>query len=334
MTLIIAEVGVNHNGDLSNAFKLIEGAADSGANIVKFQTFKAEALVTKTAKKANYQINNTDKNESHFKMIKNLELSEDDHFLLIEHCKKCNIEFLSSAFDLNSLSFLAELGLSRFKVPSGEITNLPYLRQIGGYRKPIILSTGMSDMNDIKLALEAIEKSGTPRSLVTILHCSTEYPTLMKDVNLNAMQTIKKEFGVSVGYSDHTSGIEVSIAAAALGAKVIEKHITLDKSMLGPDHSASIELKEFSEMVLSIRNIEEALGNGNKIPTAKEVLNKSIARKSLVASRYITKGEVFTNENISIKRPGSGISPMKIDSLIGEIAFKDFQPDELICKEN
>ena len=329
-TLIIAEAGVNHNGNIKIACELIEQAALAGADIIKFQTFEAETLVTETAKKADYQLVNTSEAESHYEMIKKLELKKEDHFKLINHCKKHNIEFFSSAFDTESLEFISTLGLSRYKVPSGEITNLPYLRQMGSYKKPIILSTGMSDIQDIRNALEVLEKAGTPRSKITVLHCSTEYPAPMNEVNLNAMLTIKKELNINIGYSDHTSGIEVSIAAVAMGATVIEKHITLDKNSSGPDHSASTEPEDFKEMICSIRNIEKAMGNGNKMPTKSEEKNMLVARKSLVAAKPIHKGETYTADNLTAKRPGVGISPMKIDSVIGQIASKDFDKNDII----
>ena len=327
---VIAEAGVNHNGNIKIACELIEQAALAGADIIKFQTFEAETLVTETAKKADYQLVNTSEAESHYEMIKKLELKKEDHFKLINHCKKHNIEFFSSAFDTESLEFISTLGLSRYKVPSGEITNLPYLRQMGSYKKPIILSTGMSDIQDIRNALEVLEKAGTPRSKITVLHCSTEYPAPINEVNLSAMNTIKDEFNVEVGYSDHTSGIEVAIAAVALGAKIIEKHITLDKSMPGPDHAASAEINEFKLMVKSIRNIEIAIGDGVKQPTLAEKSNILIARKSVVASKFIAKGEEFSYQNITVKRPGKGISPMLVDQVIGSISKKDFEPNEYI----
>jgi N,N'-diacetyllegionaminate synthase len=330
MTLIIAEAGVNHNGEMDLAFELVEKAAASGADIIKFQTFEAKSLVTKTAEKAQYQRSNTSVAESHYQMIKNLELKKNDHYRLIEHCSKHNIEFFSSAFDLDSLGFLADLNLSRYKVPSGEITNLPYLRQMGAYQKPIILSTGMSNMDDIGNALMALESAGTSRDKITVLHCSTAYPAPIGDVNLNAMRTIRETFNVEVGYSDHTSGSEVAIAAVALGASVIEKHITLDRSLPGPDHSASLEIKEFTQMVESIRNIEKAMGDGIKVPSLIERSNMAVARKSIVALTFISKGQKFTYDNLAVKRPGTGLSPMKIDSVIGECASKDFYPDEVI----
>lgn len=329
-TLIIAEAGVNHNGNIKIACELIEQAALAGADIIKFQTFEAETLVTETAKKADYQLVNTSEAESHYEMIKKLELKKEDHFKLINHCKKHNIEFFSSAFDTESLEFISTLGLSRYKVPSGEITNLPYLKKIASYGKPIILSTGMSDLNDIHAAINVIEDCGTSKDLITVLHCSTEYPAPINEVNLNAMLTIKKEFDVKVGYSDHTSGIEISIAAVALGAAVIEKHITLNKDSSGPDHAASTEPDEFKEMVQAIRNIEKAMGDGFKEPTKSEQSNMLVARKSIIASKDILKGEMYTNHNLTAKRPGTGISPMKIDDLLGQKAHKNFKKNELI----
>ena len=328
--LIIAEAGVNHNGEIKKAYELIEKASYAGADVIKFQTFEADKLLTDSAKKADYQVVNTSKEESQHEMIKNLELSKEDHYKLIEHCKKFDIEFFSSAFDLDSLGFLQELNLSRFKVPSGELTNLPYLRQMGSYNKPIILSTGMSNLIDIKNAIKALEVSGTPKHMITVLHCNTEYPAPKEDVNLNAMLTIQREFDVKIGFSDHTSGIEISIAAVALGATIIEKHITLDCSLPGPDHSASIEPNEFKNMVTSIRNIEIAMGNGIKEPSEKEKANMLVARKSIIASKRIVKGTIFTNENITCKRPGEGLSPMQIDKVIGSIARKDFNLNDYI----
>jgi len=329
--IIIAEAGVNHNGDINIAKKLIHAAADAGADYVKFQTFKSELLVTKTAEKASYQKENLkDKGQSQLEMLKKLELSEAVHLELIEECKKANIGFLSTAFDLPSLDFLNSLGLDMFKIPSGEITNLPYLRKIGSLGKKIILSTGLSTLEDIDLALNAIVKSGTSKKDVTILHCNTSYPTPMKDVNLSAMKTIAQKFDTLVGYSDHTLGIEIPVAAVALGAIVIEKHFTLDQTMEGPDHKASLEPNELKEMVRQIRNIEVALGDGKKQPTSSEITNLTAARKSIVATTAIKKGDILTEQNIGVKRPGTGISPMKWDQVIGTTAMKDFQPDDLI----
>lgn len=325
---IIAEAGVNHNGSIDLAKKLIDKASEAGADAVKFQSFKAEKLVTKNARKAEYQKATTGVEENQFQMIKRLELDYEKHEELINYCKSKDIMFLSSPFDLESIELLNNLGLEIFKIPSGEITNLPYLRQIGSLRKRVILSTGMSTLGDIEKALEILRASGTTN--ITVLHCNTEYPTPTKDVNLNAMNTIKEAFKVEVGYSDHTLGIEIPIAAVALGATVIEKHFTLDKTMEGPDHRASLESEELKEMVRCIRNIEIALGDGIKRLTESELKNINIARKSIVAGRNIKKGEVFIEENLAIKRPGDGISPMRWDGVIGKVAIRDFKEDEMI----
>jgi N,N'-diacetyllegionaminate synthase len=329
-TLIIAEAGVNHNGDIEMAKALIDAAADAGADIVKFQTFVAERLVTGLARKADYQVTNTGSNESQYQMLKRLELTSQMHDELIVHSARRGIEFFSTAFDLQSLDYLISLGMKRIKIPSGEITNLPYLRRIGGFTKQVILSTGMSNLGDIEAALDVLEQAGTPRSQIVVLHCNTEYPAPMNEVNLKAMQSIAQAFGVQVGFSDHTEGTEIAIAAVALGACVIEKHLTLDCSLSGPDHRASIEPKDLANMIRSIRNIELAMGDGVKRPTLSEKRNKPIARKSLVASKVILAGEKFTSDNITAKRPGSGISPMSWDDVIGRQAVRDFQPDELI----
>ena len=307
-TLIIAEAGVNHNGDLDLAFQLVDAAAHAGADVVKFQTFQALEMTTKYANKADYQKLSTDKHECQLDMLKALELSHDQHIELSQYCNSLGIEFLSSAFDLTSIDRLIPLNLLRWKIPSGEITNLPYLSKIGSFAMPVILSTGMANMGDIEAALNVLESVGTSRDLVTVLHCTTEYPAPLDDVNLLAMRSISQAFGVSVGYSDHTDGIAVSTAAVALGASIIEKHLTLDRSMVGPDHSASLEPHQFASMVDSIRSIERALGDGIKRPTVSENRNSYIARKSLVASTTILKGEQFTLENITVKRPGYGIS--------------------------
>ncbi|UOG35393.1 N-acetylneuraminate synthase [Leptospira noguchii] len=330
-TLIIAEAGVNHNGDLELARKLIDVAANAGADIVKFQTFEAERLVTKSAKKADYQNSATDNTaESQYEMLKKLELSKENHEKLIQHCKQTGIEFLSTAFDLQSLAFLEQLNLSRYKIPSGEITNLPYLQKIGSSGKPIILSTGMSTLGEIESALLVLETTGAKRDQITVLHCNTEYPTPYSDVNLSAMKSIADAFKIKVGYSDHTSGIEVSVAAVALGASVIEKHFTLDRSLPGPDHKASLEPNELKGMVRSIRNVELSLGDGIKKPSSSEFKNISIARKSIVAASSIKAGEIFTRENLTTKRPGDGISPMRLNEVIGLKAKRDFFEDELI----
>ena len=329
-TLIIAEAGVNHNGDIDLARKLIDVAASAGADFVKFQTFTADKLVTRNAGKAEYQNNTTGADESQHAMIKKLELTYQMHEALIEHCKSRDIEFFSTGFDRKSIDLLMDLGLKSFKIPSGEITNLPYLRHVGGYGKPVILSTGMATMCEIGTALDILMESGTPRKLITVLHCNTEYPTPMTDVNLRAMVTIRDTFDVQVGYSDHTLGIEVSIAAVALGATVIEKHFTLDRNLPGPDHQASIEPEELKAMVTAIHNIEKATGDGVKRPSPSEVKNMPIARKSLVAACNILKGEVFSETNLTIKRPGIGISPMLWDKVLGCTAPRNFAPDELI----
>lgn len=328
--LIIAEAGVNHNGDLAMAKKLIDLAADAGADIVKFQTFKAERLVTESAAKANYQTLTTDSRESQFEMLRRLELSEAMHHELVAHCASRRIGFLSTGFDIESVDFLVGLGQEMFKIPSGEITNLPYLRHIGRFGKKVILSTGMATLDEIGSALKVLEQAGTSRSDITVLHCTTEYPTPMHEVNLRAMETIRSAFNVAAGYSDHTEGIEVAIAAVALGASVIEKHFTLDRGLPGPDHSASLEPEELRAMVSAIRNVEQALGNGIKCPTPCETRNKPVARKSLVARRMIYAGEVFSVENITAKRPGTGISPMLWDEFIGRTAQRDYLPDEMI----
>ena len=329
-TLIIAEAGVNHNGDMQLAWQLIEAAAGAGADVVKFQTFQADQLATTRAAKASYQQQTTDKAENQQAMLKRLELSFDQHQQLISYCRNSNIEFLSTAFDDPSIDLLNKVNLKRFKIPSGEITNLPYLRRMGGLGKPLILSTGMANLGEIEAALAVLETAGTNRAQITVLHCTTEYPAPMAEVNLRAMQTVGQAFGVAVGYSDHTAGIEVPTAAVALGATVIEKHITLDQNLPGPDHKASLEPKEFAAMVRAIRNIEQALGDGIKQPTASELANLPIVRKSLVAAKEIEAGEAFTAENITAKRPGTGISPMRWDELIGRSSPRAFAPDELI----
>jgi N,N'-diacetyllegionaminate synthase len=329
--LIIAEAGVNHNGDINLAKELIDVAADAGVDYVKFQTFNSKKLVSKNAQKAAYQKQNTNNQmESQLVMLQKLELSKEAHYELIAYCATKNIKFLSTGFDLESIQFLNDLNIDLFKVPSGEITNLPYLRKIGELGKPVIISTGMANMDEIEDALKLILKAGTSLCNVTILHCNTEYPTPMCDVNLKAMLTIKEKFKVDVGYSDHTLGIEIPIAAVALGAKVIEKHFTLDKNMEGPDHKASLEPNELKAMIAAIRNIEKALGNGIKEPSPSEMKNKPIARKSIVANKSIKKGELFSEQNITIKRPGNGICPMLWDEYVGKKATKDYNEDDLI----
>lgn len=331
-TIIIAEAGVNHNGNITLAKSLVDVAVAAGADYVKFQTFKAEALVAKQAKKADYQIVNTqNEHETQLEMLKKLELSEQDHQTLIQYCKQKGIHFFSTAFDLESLQYLADIGLDLVKIPSGELTNLPYLRKAANLFKKVILSTGMATLVEIKAAIAVFLKEGISLKNITVLHCTTEYPTPMQEVNLKAMQTIAQEFDVQVGYSDHTIGIEIPIAAVALGACVIEKHFTLDKNMEGPDHKASLNPEELGAMVKAIRNIELALsGNGIKEPTASELKNIAIARKSITAKKPIKAGTPFTEDNITTKRPGSGLSPMLWDSIMGSIATQDFNEDDLI----
>ena len=328
--LIIAEAGVNHNGDPALAKQLIDVAADAGADLVKFQTFSADRLSTREAKKADYQFATTESAETQHQMLSRLELSASMHHELIAYCSTRNIGFFSTGFDIESVDLLISLGINHFKIPSGEITNLPYLRHIGQFSKPVIISTGMAGMGDIEAAINVLEQAGTVRSLITVLHCTTEYPTPMAEVNLRAMQSMQAAFGVAVGYSDHTASIEVAIAAAALGGTVIEKHFTLDKNLPGPDHKASLEPDELKAMVLAIRNIEIALGDGIKRLTPSEARNKLVVRKSLVASKAIKVGEVFSTENITIKRPGTGISPMNWDDVMGRKSARDFAVGEVI----
>ena len=316
--LIIAEAGVNHNGKLELAKKLIDAAKDAGADIVKFQTFKAENLVSRKAKMAEYQISNTKKTDTQYNMLKKLELSVGDHKKLIQHCKKRKIEFLSTAFDSDSLLLLESMGIRIFKIPSGEITNYPYLSRIGKTRKQVILSTGMATMKEIDDAIKVLLGSGTKLNQLTVLHCNTEYPTPMSDVNLLAMHSIKKKFKVKIGYSDHTKGIEVAIAAVALGAEVIEKHFTLDKNMEGPDHKASLNPDELKQMVNAIRNIERALGSSLKVPSASETKNIPVARKSIHIARDLKMGHQLIEADLVMKRPGDGISPMKMKQVIGK----------------
>ncbi len=329
-TLIIAEAGVNHNGDINLARELINVAAESGADIVKFQTFRADRLVTKSAVKAEYQVTTTAASESQYEMLRRLELSPSMHDKLIAHAVERGIEFMSTAFDEASVDLLVSKGLSRFKVPSGEITNLRYLRCIASVAEDVIISTGMATMNEIAAAINVFDKVGVPRNRITVLHCTTEYPAPMQDVNLRAMQTIAREFDVKVGYSDHTRGIEVAIAAVALGAVVIEKHFTIDQDLPGPDHKASLEPDQLKDMVVAIRNIEQAMGDGVKAPSSQEAKNLPIVRKSLVAIHPIRVGEPFSNQNVGAKRPGTGISPMRLDEVIGKPAPRNFAPDELI----
>jgi N,N'-diacetyllegionaminate synthase len=327
---IIAEAGVNHNGQLDLAFKLIDVALEAGADVVKFQTGIPKLVMSKVAIKADYQLSSTDPNETQLEMSEKLTLPLEDFRKLKIYAEKRGILFLSTPFDIVSINYLNDLGLDCFKVPSGEITNLPYLHKIGGLNKKVIMSTGMAELYEITDALNILIASGTEKNKITILHCNTEYPTPCEDVNLRAMITIRDELGVGVGYSDHTLGIEVSIAAVALGAKVIEKHFTLDRNMSGPDHSASLEPDEFKAMVKAIRNIEKALGDGVKHPSPSEMKNMPIARKSIVAERKIKKGETFSEENLTAKRPGVGISPMNWDKVIGKVANKNYEEDDLI----
>lgn len=329
-TFIIAEAGVNHNADLNLAHGLIDAAASAGVDAVKFQTAIPELVVTGHAQKAAYQKETSGADESQLEMIRKLLFPLDTHKDLKTYCEKRGVIFFSTAFDSVSLDFLEQLGQPYHKVPSGEITNLPYLRQVGSYSRPVILSTGMSTLGEIETALEALEQAGTARERITVLHCNTEYPTPMKDVNLRAMQTIRDAFGVSVGYSDHTQGIEVALAAVALGATMIEKHFTLDRKLPGPDHKASLEPEELRAMVSAIRNIEQALGDGIKRPSPSEAPNIGIVRRSLVAATAIRAGEVFSVANLTAKRPGSGLSPMRWDEVLGRKAPRDFFPDEMI----
>ena len=327
---IIAEAGVNHNGSIDVAKKLIDEASNAGADAVKFQTFKAKDLASKKAQKAEYQKKTTDKKESQFDMIKKLELNVAMHKELISYCNTKSIMFLSSPFDLDSIKLLDELGLLVFKIPSGEITNLLYLRHIGKLNKKVILSTGMADINEIKDALDTLISNGTQKENITVLHANTMYPTPLKDVNLRAMITIGNTFDIAFGYSDHTLGIEVDIAAVAMGAKCIEKHFTLDNTMEGPDHKASLEPGELRAMVTAIRNIEVALGSSIKKPSNSERPNMQVVRKSIVAKKNIKKGDVLCEQNLDIKRPGTGISPMRWDDIIGTNATKNYSEDELI----
>ncbi len=325
--LIIAEAGVNHNGSISIAKKLIDKAKDAGADIVKFQTFVSEKLVTKSAQKAEYQKKTTGKKESQFEMLKKLELSPESHKLLIAYCKKKKIKFLSTPFDLDSIDLLVKLGMDTIKIPSGELNNLPYLRKIGKLNKKVIMSTGMSDLKEVEENLNVLIESGTQRENIILLHCHSEYPTPMHNVNLRAMVTMKEHFHLPVGYSDHTEGIEVPVAAVALGASVIEKHFTLSKKMKGPDHKASLEPKELKKMVRAIRNIEQALGDGIKKPSAKELQNKKVAQKSIHVAEELSAGTVLNEKHLLTKRPSGGISPMEFDNVIGKRVNKNVEAD-------
>lgn len=330
-TLIIAEAGVNHNGSMESAKKLIDVAAQAGVDYVKFQTFKTENLVSKSAQKADYQQRNmNDGDTSQYAMLKKLELSPEQHLELISYCQAKGVKFFSTAFDLESIDFLASLQLGLWKIPSGEITNYPYIKKIAQYKEPVILSTGMSTPDEINDAVDILLKFGVTKEQITILHCNTEYPTPMADVNLKAMQTMKVDLGLQTGYSDHTQGIEIPIAAVALGATIIEKHFTLDRSMDGPDHKASLEPEELKAMVSAIRNVEQALGDGKKTVSLSESKNKSIARKSIVAARKIEKNELLTEENLTVKRPGDGLSPMQWEEVLGMYAIRSFEADEQI----
>ncbi len=330
---IIAEAGVNHNGSIEIARQMVDKAVEAGVDIIKFQTFKSEKLVSRFARQAEYQKKNIGKksDDSQLSMLKKLELSEQDHKELMTYCKQKGIKFFSTAFDMDSIEYLHSLNLGLWKIPSGEVTNYPFLKRIASYNERTILSTGMCDLQDVRAAVDALYKNGLSKDKLTLLHCNTEYPTPFEDVNLKAMDALRKEFGVEVGYSDHSKGIEVPIAAVALGATVIEKHFTLDRNMEGPDHKASLEPDELKAMVSAIRNIEKAVdGDGTKHVSESERKNITIARKSIVAACDIKKGEVFTEENLTVKRPGNGISPMRWEEVIGKTAVRDFNEDELI----
>ncbi len=332
--LIIAEAGVNHDGNIEQALRLVDVAADAGADLVKFQTFDANALATANAELAAYQEQASEcENQSRtgqLAMLQRLQLSEQDHMTLIAHCETRGIGFFSTAFDLESLDFLARLGAERFKVPSGEITNLPYLRRIASFQKDVIMSTGMAELSEIGEAIDCLKAAGLPKEKITLLHCTTEYPAPIEEVNLRAMQAMADKFAVAVGYSDHTDGIDVAIAAVAMGASVIEKHFTLDKNLPGPDHSASLEPEALNAMVEGIRRIERALGSAQKQCTASERKNIHLVRKSIVAARAIGADEVFSEENLTVKRPATGLSPMLWDGVIGKRASRPFMPDEVI----
>lgn len=326
-TLVIAEAGVNHNGSYEIACQLVDAAKDAGADYIKFQTFHSENLVSKNAKKADYQVETTVE-DTQLNMLKKLELSEQEFICLKDYCRKKEIRFLSTPFDFDSIRFLDQLDIPFWKIPSGDVTNYPYLVALAKTGKPIVMSTGMCDLSDISNAIRVLKENGAGD--ISLLHCNTEYPTPYEDVNLRAVLTMKNEFGCEVGYSDHTKGIEIPIAAVVMGASIIEKHFTLDRNMEGPDHKASLEPDELKQMITSIRNIEKAMGSGEKAPTKSETKNISVARKSIIASRNIQQGEVFTESNITTKRPGSGISPMRWNEVLGQTAKRDFREDELI----
>lgn len=329
--LVIAEAGVNHNGSLALAKQLVDKAAEAGVDFVKFQTFKSEKLVSKSARQAEYQQRNIGKeDEGQLAMLKKLELSHDDHEELISYCHQKGIRFFSTAFDMDSIEYLHSLNIALWKIPSGEITNYPYLKKIASFHEDVILSTGMCELSDIEAALKVLVDGGVKKEQITVLHCNTEYPTPFRDVNLKAMLEIGERFGVKTGYSDHTQGIEVPVAAVALGAAVIEKHFTLDRNMEGPDHKASLEPDELKAMVSAIRNIEQALGTGHKQISESERKNMEIARKSIVAACAVRKGDVFTEENLTVKRPGTGISPMRWNDVIGKVATRDYEEEDLI----
>lgn len=330
MVLIIAEIGVNHNGCMDTAKKLIDLSVEAEADIVKFQTFKSDDLTSDLAPLAEYQLKNSPELINQKILLQKLELNNNDHILLKEYSNNAGIEFLSTGFTVQSIDYLAKLGLKRWKVPSGEINNIPLLKKIAIQQQPTILSTGMSTLGEIELALKTLYDNDLEKNKITVMHCNTAYPTPMEDVNLKAMQTIKNCFGINVGYSDHTCGIEASIAAVAMGAEVIEKHITLDKNMKGPDHKASIEPEELHELVKSIRNIEKALGDGIKRPTKSEMKNIKVARKSIVALNYIKKGEPYSEENLCIKRPGTGLPPTMLDLILGTRSNREYKPNDLI----
>lgn len=330
-TIIIAEAGVNHNGDIALAKALIDAASEAGADYVKFQTFKAKNIASKHARKADYQIKeNTGKDDGQLAMLEKLELSLNDHYVLQAYCKHKGIEFLSTPFDFDSIDLLKSIGMTLGKIPSGEITNLPYLRKMAGSYEKLILSTGMSTIEETRDALNVLYKEGTPKENIIVLHCTSEYPSPIENVNLKAMLQLQREFDITVGYSDHTVGIEVPVAAVSLGAALIEKHFTLDKAMDGPDHAASLDPAELKAMINAIRNVEKALGSGIKAPTETELKNKQVARKSIVAATRINKGEIFSETNLTVKRPGTGVSPMDWDSVLGRKAVKDFDEDDLI----
>jgi N,N'-diacetyllegionaminate synthase len=332
-TLIIAEAGVNHNGKIDIALDLVNAASDSGADIIKFQTFKANSLILKNTKKTQYQIKNTGSNNNQFQMLKLLEMSDLMHDKIVNQCLKKNIEFLSSAFDIETLGYLIKLGIKRIKIPSGEITNLPYLEKASTFLLPIIMSTGMSNLNEIKHAYKVLKTSGMTNDMLTFLHCTSNYPAKLKSINLNAMKIIQDTFNVSVGYSDHSSVNETSIAAVSLGAKVIEKHITLDKNLNGPDHKASLNPYEFKNLVNSIRVVEKILGTNLKKANSEELKNALLVRKSIIASKYIKNGELFTSNNLTTKRPGTGVNPMLWYKIIGQKATQNYKVNEMIKYE-